>query len=85
MYKAERTAAKDAIASALRLVHEISIQRWPMFARYRNPADATHIIDALRDGDVPRPVSVVDNRPEHMSRIRDTKPLESAYSGTLAP
>ena len=45
--------AREAIAAALRLAPNISIQRWPMFACYRNPADATHMIDAIREAGFP--------------------------------
>jgi adenylate cyclase len=49
----QHAEAKEAIAAALRLAPQISIQRWPMFARYRNPADAAHMIDALREAGFP--------------------------------
>jgi tetratricopeptide (TPR) repeat protein len=49
----QHAEARDAIAAALRLVPEITIQRWPMFARYRNPADAAHMINALREAGFP--------------------------------
>lgn len=45
--------ARAAIAAALRLAPAISVQRWPMFARYRNAEDAAHMIDALREAGFP--------------------------------
>lgn len=48
-----RAEAEAAITAALRIVPGISINKWPMFACYRNAEDAAHMVDALREAGFP--------------------------------
>jgi tetratricopeptide (TPR) repeat protein len=45
--------AKAAVVALLKQLPDITIERWPMFACYRNPDDAAHMVDALRQADFP--------------------------------